>query len=158
MKAIRIHEYGGPEQLRYEDAPISEAGSGQVLVRVHAASVNPIDYKLASGAMRAVWPITLPWIPGADFSGVVEAVGLGVTSVKRGDAVYGESHSGGAYAQFIAPPAGFRRGLDRQRRSTPPSPAGSAGRSGARSRARSRSAPRCSPPAAPRMPAESRRT
>jgi NADPH:quinone reductase-like Zn-dependent oxidoreductase len=105
MKAIRIHEYGGPEQLRYEDAPISEAGSGQVLVRVHAASVNPIDYKLASGAMRAVWPIILPWIPGADFSGVVEAVGLGVTSVKRGDAVYGENQGGGAYAQFIATPS-----------------------------------------------------
>jgi NADPH:quinone reductase-like Zn-dependent oxidoreductase len=105
MKAIRIHEYGGPEQLRYEDAPIPEAGSGQVLVRVHAASVNPVDYKLASGAMRAVRPLSLPWIPGGDFSGVVEAVDPGVAGVKPGEAVYGDSPNGGAYAQFVAAPA-----------------------------------------------------
>lgn len=102
MKAIRVHEYGGPEQLRYEDAPVPEAGSGQVLVRVHAASVNPIDYKLASGAFRQVRPLDLPWVPGGDFSGVVEAVGPGVAGVDRGDAVYGSSPGAGAYAEFVA--------------------------------------------------------
>jgi NADPH:quinone reductase-like Zn-dependent oxidoreductase len=105
MKAIRIHEYGGPEQLRYEDAPTPEAASGQVLIRVHAASVNPIDYKIAASAFRQFMPLDLPWVPGGDFSGVVEAVGPGVTGVNPGDAVYGDSPGGGAYAQFVAAPA-----------------------------------------------------
>ena len=72
MKAIRIHDYGGPEQLRYEDAPVPQPSEGQVLVRVQAASINPIDYKLASGAFRQIMPLNFPWIPGGDFSGVVE--------------------------------------------------------------------------------------
>jgi NADPH:quinone reductase-like Zn-dependent oxidoreductase len=107
MKAIRIHEYGGPEQLRYEETPEPQAGSGQVLVRVHAASVNPIDHKLASGAMRQFMPLSLPWIPGGDFSGIVEAVGAGVTGVKKGDAVYGDTPTGGAYAQLVVAAAGM---------------------------------------------------
>jgi NADPH:quinone reductase-like Zn-dependent oxidoreductase len=102
MKAIRIHEYGGPEQLRYEDAPAPQPAEGQVLVRVQAASLNPIDYKLASGAFRQLMPLSFPWIPGGDFSGFVEAVGPGVTAVKRGAAVYGDSPGGGAYAEFVA--------------------------------------------------------
>jgi NADPH:quinone reductase-like Zn-dependent oxidoreductase len=101
MKAIRIHEYGGPEQLRYEETPEPQAGSGQVLVRVHAASVNPIDYKLASGVMRQIMPLEFPWIPGGDFSGVVEAVGAGVTGFKKGDVVYGDTPGGGAYTQQL---------------------------------------------------------
>jgi NADPH:quinone reductase-like Zn-dependent oxidoreductase len=107
MKAIRIHEYGGPDQLRYEDAPEPRAGEGQVLVRVHAASVNPIDYKLASGAMRKFMPLNFPWIPGGDFSGVVEAVGAGVTNVKKGDAVYGDTPGGGGYAALAVTAAGM---------------------------------------------------
>jgi NADPH:quinone reductase-like Zn-dependent oxidoreductase len=106
MKAIRIHDYGGPEQLRYEDAPDPRAGGGQVIVRVHAASVNPIDYKLASGAMKQFMPLTLPWIPGGDFSGVVETVGAGVTGVKQGDEVYGDTPGGGSYAEYSAASAG----------------------------------------------------
>jgi len=102
MKAIRIHQYGGPEQLRYEDVPVPEAADGHVLVRVHAASVNPVDHKMASGAYGKSSTLASPWTPGADFSGVVEAIGPGVTSVKRGDAVYGDSRGGGAYAQFVA--------------------------------------------------------
>jgi NADPH:quinone reductase-like Zn-dependent oxidoreductase len=102
MKAIRIHEYGGPDQLRFEDAPVPEAGSGQVLVRVHTTSVNPIDYKLASGAFRQFMPLDLPWIPGGDFSGIVEAIGPRVTGVKPGDALYGNNPGGGVYAQFVA--------------------------------------------------------
>ena len=84
MKAIRVHEYGGPEQLRYEDAPEPKAESGTVLVRIHAASVNPIDFKLASGAMRQIMPLSFPWIPGGDFSGVVENVGPGVSGLDGG--------------------------------------------------------------------------
>ncbi len=102
MKVIRIHEYGGPEQLRYEDAPVPQLASGQVLVRVQAASINPIDYKLAAGAFRQMMPFNFPWIPGGDFSGIVEAVGTDVTTVKRGEAVYGDSPGGGAYAELVA--------------------------------------------------------
>jgi NADPH:quinone reductase-like Zn-dependent oxidoreductase len=107
MKAIRVHQYGGPEQLRYEDAPIPQPSEEQVLVRVHAASVNPIDYKLASGAFRQQMPLRFPWIPGGDFSGVVEAVGPGVTGVNRGEAVYGDTPGGGSYAEFVAASAGM---------------------------------------------------
>lgn len=102
MKAIRFHEYGGPENLREEDAPDPRAASGQVLVRVHAASVNPIDHKLASGVMRKIMPLEFPWIPGGDFSGIVEAVGAGVTGFKKGDAVCGDTPGGGSYAQLVA--------------------------------------------------------
>ncbi len=101
MKAIRVHEYGGPEKLRYEDVPQPEPGAGQVLVRVHAASVNPVDYKIGTGKYR---PPSLPWIPGGDFSGVVEALGAGVRGVSKGDAVYGDSPTGGAYAEFVVAP------------------------------------------------------
>jgi len=105
MKAIRVHAYGGPDQLRLEEAPQPKAESGKVLVRIHAASVNPIDFKLASGNMRQIMPINFPWIPGGDFSGVVEEVGSGVTGLKKGDAVYGDASGGGAYAEFYAGPA-----------------------------------------------------
>jgi NADPH:quinone reductase-like Zn-dependent oxidoreductase len=106
MKAIRLDQYGGPERLHYEDAPTPQPSEGEVLVRVKAASVNPIDYKLASGALRQMMPVNFPWIPGGDFSGIVEAVGPGVTGLKRGDAVYGNSPGGGAYAEFVAASAG----------------------------------------------------
>jgi NADPH:quinone reductase-like Zn-dependent oxidoreductase len=105
MKAIRVHEYGGPEQLRLEEAPQPKADSGKVLVRIHAASVNPIDFKLASGNMRQIMPINFPWIPGGDFSGIVEEIGPGVTGLAKGDAVYGDASGGGAYAEFYAGPA-----------------------------------------------------
>jgi len=105
MKAIRVHAYGGPEQLRLEEAAQPKAESGRVLVRILAASVNPIDFKLASGNMRQIMPINFPWIPGGDFSGIVEEVGSGVTGLKKGDAVYGDASGGGAYAEFYAGPA-----------------------------------------------------
>jgi NADPH:quinone reductase-like Zn-dependent oxidoreductase len=105
MKAIRVHAYGGADQLRYEEAPEPKVESGKVLVRIRNASVNPIDFKLASGTMRQIMPINFPWIPGGDFSGVVEEVGPGVTGLKKGDAVYGDASGGGAYAEFYAGPA-----------------------------------------------------
>src|SRR5437588_4043932 len=75
MKAVRVHEYGGPEVLRYEDAPRPEPGLGEALVRVHAAGVNPVDWKIRQGYMQAFLPYPLPMIPGWDVSGVVEANG-----------------------------------------------------------------------------------
>jgi NADPH:quinone reductase-like Zn-dependent oxidoreductase len=105
MKAIRVHAYGGPEQLRLEETPQPKVESGKVLVRIHTASVNPIDFKLASGNMRQIMPINFPWIPGGDFSGIVEEVGSGVTGFSKGDAVYGDASGGGAYAEFYAGPA-----------------------------------------------------
>jgi NADPH:quinone reductase-like Zn-dependent oxidoreductase len=104
MKAVRINAYGGPEQLRYEEVPIPQLGVGQVLVRVHAASVNPIDTKLATGMKRPVLnnkAVPLPWIPGGDFSGIVEDVSSEITSVRKGDAVYGDSPAGGSYAPYV---------------------------------------------------------
>lgn len=105
MKAVRVHAYGGLENLAFDDAPVPVPGQGQVLVRVRAAGVNPFDHKVASGAFAKFIPLPLPFIPGADFSGVVEALGPGATGVKVGDAVYGNCQPVGAYAQFVAAPA-----------------------------------------------------
>src|SRR5438105_1003728 len=105
MKAIRIHNYGGPEVLQFEDAPRPTPGSGELLIRVHAASVNPIDWKVRAGYMKDYIPLPLPFIPGWDVSGVVEAVGSGVTKFKKGDEVYARpdvtAHGYGAYAQYV---------------------------------------------------------
>jgi NADPH:quinone reductase-like Zn-dependent oxidoreductase len=100
MKAIRVQAYGGPEQLRFEDAPAPLPTQGQVLVRVRATSVNPWDLKLASGMFREMIPMTLPYIPGGEFAGVVDQVGLGVTGFKTGDEVFGNCPSG-SYAELV---------------------------------------------------------
>jgi len=105
MKAIRVQAYGGPEQLRYEDVPAPAAAAGTVLVRVRAASVNPFDLKLASGAFREMIPIELPYTPGGDFAGIVAAVGSSAAAVAVGDEVYGNCPRG-AYAELVAAPAG----------------------------------------------------
>ena len=77
MKAIRIHNYGGPEVLQYEDAPRPKPQAGEVLIRVHAAGVNPIDWKVREGHMKDFWPHKFPLILGWDLSGVVEEIGPG---------------------------------------------------------------------------------
>ncbi len=102
MKAVRIHGYGGPEVLVYEDAPKPTAGAGQVLIRVHAAGVNPVDWKLRAGYMKGVWDMPLPATLGADIAGTVAAVGEGVTGFMLGDAVYGGSDALGGYAEYVA--------------------------------------------------------
>jgi NADPH:quinone reductase-like Zn-dependent oxidoreductase len=104
MKAIRIHNYGGPEVLKYEDAPRPKPQAGEVLIRVHAAGVNPIDWKVREGEMKDFWPHKFPLILGWDLSGVVEKLGRGVSRFKIGDEVYGlpDPTRGGAYADFIA--------------------------------------------------------
>jgi NADPH2:quinone reductase len=99
MKAVRMHNYGGPEVLRFEDAPRPIPGSGELLIRVFATSVNAIDWKIRGGYVKDVFPVPLPFIPGWDVSGVVEAVGSGVTKFKNGDEVYARpdvAHSGNA--------------------------------------------------------------
>ncbi len=104
MKAVRIHQYGGPEVLIFEDAPRPEPGSAEVLIRVHAAGVNPVDWKIRAGYLKDIRPYTLPLILGWDLSGVVEAMGPGVVKFKKGDEVYSrpDSSRNGAYAEYIA--------------------------------------------------------
>jgi NADPH:quinone reductase-like Zn-dependent oxidoreductase len=103
MKAIRIHNYGGPEVLKYEDAPRPEPGEGEVLIRVYAASVNPIDWKVREGHTKDFWPHKFPLILGWDLSGVVEELGRGVSRFKIGDEVYSvpDPTRNGAYADYI---------------------------------------------------------
>lgn len=104
MKAVRVHQYGGPDVLRFEDAPRPAPGSGEVLIRAYAAAVNPIDWKIRAGYMKDYLPMPMPFIPGYDVSGVVEAVGPGVTHLKKGDEVYARAdavHGHGAYAQYV---------------------------------------------------------
>jgi len=102
MKAIQIKQYGGEEQLEFVDAPKPRAGKGEIVVRIEATSLNPIDPKRASGNVRQRFPLQFPFIPGGDFSGVVDSVGEGVEEFKPGDEVFGYSVTGGAYAEFIA--------------------------------------------------------
>jgi NADPH2:quinone reductase len=103
MKAMRAHQFGGPEQLRLEDAPDPEVEKGQVLVRVRAAGINPTDLTRLSG--RFPQSFKLPYIPGIDVSGEVEAIGSGVTNVKPGDKIVGWALSGG-YAEKACLAAG----------------------------------------------------
>lgn len=104
MKAVRFHTYGPPDVLVYEDAPKPEPAAGEVLVRVHATSVNPIDWKIRAGHLKSFREYPLPFILGWDVSGVVESVGSGVHGFKPGDEVYGfpDSSRNGAYAEYIA--------------------------------------------------------
>ncbi|MGH9596084.1 MAG: NADP-dependent oxidoreductase [Edaphobacter sp.] len=99
MKAVVLHEYGGPGRLVYEDVPDPVAGEGEVLIRVASSSVNPIDFKLRSGAMKAFAPLELPTILGRDISGIVRTVGKGVSSFKPGDKVMALGNK--AYAELV---------------------------------------------------------
>ena len=116
MKAIRQHEFGGPQVLRYEDAPMPELQPGEVLVRVHAVGLNPPDGYLRDGykVLPAEWQpqVTFPVILGTDVSGVVAAVADDVKGFAVGDAVYSmvrfpSGLAGGsmAYAEYVSVPA-----------------------------------------------------
>jgi NADPH:quinone reductase-like Zn-dependent oxidoreductase len=113
MGAIQFHEFGGPDVLRYEDVPKPKLKPGEVLVRVHAAGVNPPDWYLRNDyeALPALRPsVTLPLIPGSDVSGIVEAVAKNVEGFSVGDEVFGMIRvpsfgQSAAYAQFVAAPA-----------------------------------------------------
>ena len=98
MKAIVIHRYGGPEVLRFEDAPDPVAAAGEVLVRVTATSINPIDVKRRAGLAKDFFPIQFPGIIGVDVSGTVVGLGPGVEGLAAGDRVFGMAEH--AYAEL----------------------------------------------------------
>jgi NADPH:quinone reductase-like Zn-dependent oxidoreductase len=105
MHAIRIHKFGGPEVLKEDSLPVPEPGAGEILVRVDAASVNPVDGKIREGKFLNV--AALPLTLGRDLSGVVEACGGGVQGVTRGEAIFALlGHDRGAYAQEVVVKSG----------------------------------------------------
>ena len=104
MNAIRMHSYGGPEVLQYEDAPRPQLRKDEVLIRVHAAGVNPLDWKVRAGLSNGTVQHKLPLIPGWDVSGVVDEVGAGASQFKKGDEVIAmaDPTRDGAYGDYIA--------------------------------------------------------
>jgi NADPH:quinone reductase-like Zn-dependent oxidoreductase len=102
MRASRFHTYGPPEVLVVDEAPRPEPQDGEVLVRVYATGVNPIDWKLRAGYLQEFMPVELPYIPGYDLAGTVEAVGPGVSEFSPGQAVFGRGAR--TYAEYAVAP------------------------------------------------------
>ena len=104
MKAVRIHEYGSAEVLAYGDAPLPAMAGNDVLVRVVAAAVNPVDWKIREGYLRSMISYPLPLTLGWDVSGIVHAVGPEVSGFRVGDAVFSrpDIKRNGTYAEFVA--------------------------------------------------------
>ncbi|GFG33812.1 hypothetical protein Cfor_03512 [Coptotermes formosanus] len=100
MRALRIHKFGGPDNLKLEDIPIPSVGDSEILVRVHAAGINPVDTYIREGAYAAL--PKLPAILGKEIAGEVEDVGEGVSSVKKGDRVFAFLPENGGYAEYVA--------------------------------------------------------
>ena len=100
MKAVRLLEYGG--QLAFNDVPTPTIARDEVLVKVRCTAVNHLDLVEASGRLKQILPIDLPWIPGHEFSGVVEQIGSDVAEYAPGDAVFAANETGGAYAEYLA--------------------------------------------------------
>lgn len=100
MKAIVVHQYGGPEVLKWEEYPDPVLGPGEVLVRVAAASVNPVDYKRRAGLTSAFYPINFPGLIGVDIAGTVAAIGPGVEGFSIGDEVFAMADD--TYAELCA--------------------------------------------------------
>ena len=98
MKAIVVHEYGGPEVLKFEEYPDPVPGPGEVLVRVAAASVNPIDYKRRAGLTKDFYPLQFPSLIGVDMSGTVVKIGPGVDGFSAGDQVFAMANN--TYAEL----------------------------------------------------------
>jgi NADPH:quinone reductase-like Zn-dependent oxidoreductase len=107
MKAVRFHEYGAPDVLRYEDVEQPVPGAGQVRIRVAATSFNSVDGNIRGGFMRGPIPVELPHTPGIDVAGTVDALGEGVTAVQVGDEVIGflPMDGNGAAAEYVLAPA-----------------------------------------------------
>src|SRR5258706_12531590 len=103
MRVIHVRRYGGPEQLKLEQKPRQQPQTGEVLVRVYAAGVNPIDWKIRQGLMKESRPVTFPYTPGIEVAGVVEDVGPTVTAFEIGQAVFGQIDEG-AYAEYLTGP------------------------------------------------------
>ena len=121
MKAVVVHQYGGPEVLKFEDYPDPVPGPGEVLVRVAATSVNPLDYKRRAGLMKD-FPIQFPGLIGTDISGTVVKTGPGVEGLSAGDQVF--SMADNTYAELCVVKAAVLakvpKGLDLIRAATLP--------------------------------------
>src|ERR1700676_315633 len=100
MKAVRLLEYGG--QLVFDDVPTPTIARDEILVKIKSTAVNHLDLVKAAGTARQILPIDLPWIPGHEFSGLVEQIGSDVAGCAPGDAVFGANGTGGAYAEYLA--------------------------------------------------------
>ena len=100
MKAVRLLEYGG--QLVFNDVPTPAIARDEILVKIKSTAVNHLDLVKASGTARQIFPLDLPWIPGHEFSGVVEQIGSDVAAYAPGDAVFAANETGGAYAEYLA--------------------------------------------------------
>ena len=100
MKAVRLLEYGG--ELVCDEVPTPTIARDEILVKIKSTAVNHVDLVKASGTARQVLPIDLPWIPGHEFSGVVEETGNEVAAYSPGDAVVGATSGMGAYAEYLA--------------------------------------------------------
>src|ERR1700760_3367257 len=100
MKAVRVLEYGG--QLVFDDVPTPTIARDEILVKIKSTAVNHLDLVKASGAARQILPIDLPWIPGHEFSGVVEQIGEDVAAWAPGEAVFGANETGGANAEYLS--------------------------------------------------------
>ena len=109
MKAIRFHKFGGLEVLKSEEVPVPVPGEDELLIKVYASSVNPVDWKIREGKRNEKFPVSLPLIPGWDVSGVVEKTGAGVYNFIRGDEVYGrpDPTKDGAFAEYMVVKAGL---------------------------------------------------
>jgi NADPH:quinone reductase-like Zn-dependent oxidoreductase len=91
MKAAVIHAYGAPDELKFEDVPDPSPGPGEVLIRTAATSINPLDVKMRSGAVKEYFPVSFPAILGWDVSGIVEKAGPGVNNFTKGDKVFAQT-------------------------------------------------------------------
>lgn len=107
MKAIVLTEYGLPETLSLQERDAPTPSAGRVVVKIHAAGVNFLDIGKATGAFRSQFDLNFPWTPGIDFAGVITTIGENVQGFTRGDAVYGASLEGGAFADYILVDANY---------------------------------------------------
>ncbi len=103
MKAIQIHEFGGPEVLKYEEAPKPKPDADDVIIKVFATSVNPVDWKIREGVAKGKFPVKFPLIPGWDVSGEIDEVGSNILNFRKGDEVYTRPDltKNGTYAEYV---------------------------------------------------------
>jgi NADPH:quinone reductase-like Zn-dependent oxidoreductase len=103
MKAVQLMGYGDIDQLKYQDVPMPEPGPGEVLIKVAATSVNPVDSKIRRGELREIMPVSFPAIPGRDVAGTVVKTGANVRNLKTDQKVIGMAYR--TYAEYVAAPA-----------------------------------------------------
>lgn len=103
MRALLMTGYGGAEVLKLDEVAVPKPASGEVRIRIHAAAINPVDWKIRTGRLQRTSPVTLPYIPGRDVSGTIDAVGAGVADWKPGDKVIAVIDGGGLAEYVIAP-------------------------------------------------------